>query len=62
MVGAVAGSFGTAALLAGGLGTFAPSWGAHNLAFASPLDFGLVVAAVVGWRHPAHRLPLRIAA
>ncbi len=55
------GLWGTAALLVGSLGTFAPFWGHHNLAFASPLSLLLVGAAVGAFRRPDAAWPQRIA-
>ncbi|MEQ1501638.1 MAG: DUF4105 domain-containing protein [Myxococcota bacterium] len=62
LLGVAVGLFGTAALLVGILGTFAPSWGAHNLAFASPLT--LLVAVAAGWaaRRPTSPVPARLVA
>ena len=59
--GLVVGLWGSAALLVGVLGTFAPFWGHHNLTLASPLTLALLGAA--GWRHraPQVRGPERIA-
>jgi len=55
------GLWGTAALLVGSLGTFAPFWGHHNLAFASPLSLLLVGAAAGAHRNPKAAWPQRIA-
>jgi len=59
--GVVTGLWGSAALLVGVLGTFAPFWGHHNLAIASPLSLALVAAA--GWRakRPSARGPMYVA-
>ena len=43
--GLAVGLWGSAALLVGSLGTFAPFWGHHNLTVASPLTLGLIGAA-----------------
>lgn len=49
----LAAGWGTAALIVGVAGTFAPFWGHDNLAFASPLWFLGVAAAIGAWRNDA---------
>lgn len=54
------GVFGSAAVLIGSLGTFAPFWGWHNQWFANPAWFALGPAAVIAWRDRASEWPLRL--
>jgi len=60
--GLVLGAWGSAALLVGSLGTFAPFWGHHNLFLASPLHLLLLVAG--GWhlRRPEATGPMGMVA
>ena len=53
-------TWGTAALTVGLAGTFAPFWGHDNLAFASPLWFAGVIAAVGAWSRAEARWPAMI--
>jgi len=59
--GLLLGLWGSAALLVGALGTFAPFWGHHNLLFASPLHLALIAAGVWHLRRPGSTGPSRIA-
>ncbi len=59
--GLALGSWGTAALLVGSLGTFAPFWGHHNLWLASPLHYALAAAALWHLRSPGSTGPQRVA-
>lgn len=52
LLGVALGVFGSAALMVGTLGTFAPFWGHHNLWFSSPLSGLLAVAAWWAVRRP----------
>lgn len=60
--GGFVGVLGTAALLVGVLGTFAPFWGAHGLALASPLHLLLVPAALAARRGKAPSTLTRLTA
>lgn len=60
-LGVGVGVFGSAAVMIGSLGTFAPFWGWHNQWFANPLWFALVPAAVIAGRHPRSEWPQRLA-
>ncbi len=55
--GLATGLFGSAALLVGVLGTFAPFWGHHNLLLASPASLLLTVGAVGRLVRRASRWP-----
>jgi hypothetical protein len=59
--GVATGVFGSAALLVGVLGTFAPFWGHHNLLLASPLNLLLTVGAIGRWVSEQAAWPRRIA-
>lgn len=62
LLGLAVGLFGTAALVLELLGGFGPAWrGTHDMPFANPLHLGLVAAAVLSWRRPESRTPVRIA-
>ncbi len=58
--GLAVGLFGSAAVLVGSLGTFAPFWGHHNLAFANPGHLLLAAMGVVAWRRPASQVPAAV--
>jgi hypothetical protein len=60
-LGVAVGLFGSAALWAWAMDTFAPAWGSHNLVFANPLHLGLVAGAILAPRRPESRVPLGLA-
>ncbi len=62
VVGAGLATWGTAALVVGLAGTFAPFWGHDNLAFASPLWWLVPIAAWGAARQPDARWPAVVGA